>query len=124
MTAVELVAHAIQSFLHTPPDGALGLAQLSRDFRRRQTLVEAHHQGLPEGFHQARHCLGNLAVDLRIADQVLGRGNAAVVQSVRGRGSLDDVIIGVSPYIVTLFVMLALLVAFPGIAMWLPRQLG
>jgi TRAP-type C4-dicarboxylate transport system permease large subunit len=49
--------------------------------------------------------------------------NLFVVQSVRGRGSLDDVIIGVSPFIVTLFVMLGLLVAFPGLAMWLPGQL-
>ena len=49
--------------------------------------------------------------------------NLFVVQSVRGRGSLDDVIIGVSPFIVTLFVMLGLLVVFPGIAMWLPTQL-
>ena len=49
--------------------------------------------------------------------------NLFVVQSVRGQGSLDDVIIGVSPFIVTLFVMLGLLVAFPGLAMWLPGQL-
>ena len=49
--------------------------------------------------------------------------NLFVVQSVRGHGSLDDVIIGVSPFIVTLFVMLGLLVAFPGLAMWLPGQL-
>jgi C4-dicarboxylate transporter DctM subunit len=50
--------------------------------------------------------------------------NLFVVQSVRGQGSLDDVIVGVAPFIVTLFVMLGLLVAFPELAMWLPRQLG
>jgi tripartite ATP-independent transporter DctM subunit len=47
--------------------------------------------------------------------------NLFVVQSVRRRGSLDDVIVGVAPFILTLFVMLALLVAFPQIALWLPQ---
>jgi C4-dicarboxylate transporter, DctM subunit len=49
--------------------------------------------------------------------------NLFVVQSVRGQGSLDDVIIGVAPFIATLLVMIGLLVAFPGIALWLPGQL-
>ena len=31
-------------------------------------------------------------------------------------------IAGVSPFILTLFLMLALLVAFPQIALWLPAQ--
>lgn len=48
--------------------------------------------------------------------------NLHVVQGIRGGGSLDDVILGTAPFIFVLFVMIALLVAFPGIALWLPKQ--
>jgi C4-dicarboxylate transporter DctM subunit len=34
------------------------------------------------------------------------------------------VIVGTLPFIVTLFVMIGLIVAFPGIAMWLPNFLN
>lgn len=50
--------------------------------------------------------------------------NLFVVHGLRKRGQLQDVIVGASPFVITLLVMIALLVAFPGIAMLLPRVLG
>ena len=46
--------------------------------------------------------------------------NLYVVQGIRGRGSLNDVMIGVIPFVGVMMAMIALLVAFPGIALWLP----
>ncbi len=46
--------------------------------------------------------------------------NLFVVHGVRGRGQLHDVMLGASPFVVTLLAMLALMIAFPGIALWLP----
>ena len=40
--------------------------------------------------------------------------NLFVVQGIRERGDLNDVIVGTLPFIVTLFVMIGLIVAFPG----------
>jgi len=48
--------------------------------------------------------------------------NLYVVQGVRSRGTMNDVIIGTLPFVATMFVMIALLVAFPGIALWLPQM--
>ena len=50
--------------------------------------------------------------------------NLFVVQGIRERGDLNDVIVGTLPFIITLFAMIALIVAFPGIAMWLPNLLN
>jgi TRAP-type C4-dicarboxylate transport system permease large subunit len=50
--------------------------------------------------------------------------NLFVVQGIRERGDLNDVIVGTLPFIVTLFLMIGLIVAFPGIAMWLPNFLN
>src|SRR6188508_1235593 len=50
--------------------------------------------------------------------------NLFVVQGIRERGDLNDVIVGTLPFIVTLFGMIGLIVAFPGIAMWLPNLLN
>ncbi len=47
--------------------------------------------------------------------------NLYVVQGVRGRGQIVDVIAGSAPFVLTLFVMLALLSIFPGLALWLPQ---
>ena len=47
--------------------------------------------------------------------------NLFVVQSVRGRGPLTDVMIGAAPFVATIFVMILLLIAFPGLALWLPN---
>lgn len=46
--------------------------------------------------------------------------NLYVVQGVRGRGSMNDIMVGIIPFVLTMFVMIALLVAFPDIALWLP----
>jgi len=48
--------------------------------------------------------------------------NLYIVHGVRGRGSMNDVIIGSVPFVIAMFAMIALLVAFPDIALWLPRQ--
>lgn len=48
--------------------------------------------------------------------------NLYVVQGIRERGAISDVMIGSLPFVGALFVMIALLVLFPGIALWLPRQ--
>jgi C4-dicarboxylate transporter, DctM subunit len=50
--------------------------------------------------------------------------NLFVVQGVRGRGSINDVIVGVLPFIVSLFLMILLIIAFPGLVMLLPRLIG
>ena len=50
--------------------------------------------------------------------------NLYVVQGVRGRGVIGDVILGVIPFIGSLLVMIALIIAAPDIVMWLPRLLG
>jgi C4-dicarboxylate transporter DctM subunit len=50
--------------------------------------------------------------------------NLFVVQGVRPRGQIYDVILGSLPFVITLMVMIALLVAFPQIAMWLPGRLA
>ncbi len=47
--------------------------------------------------------------------------NLFVVQSVRGRGALSDVMIGAAPFVVTMLAVIGLLIAFPDLAMWLPR---
>jgi C4-dicarboxylate transporter, DctM subunit len=49
--------------------------------------------------------------------------NLFVVQGIRERGHLNDVIIGSLPFVVTLIVMIALIILFPGIVMWLPNTL-
>ena len=46
--------------------------------------------------------------------------NLYVVQGVRGHGSMNDVIVGALPFVLTMFAMLALLMLFPGLALWLP----
>ena len=46
--------------------------------------------------------------------------NLFVVQSVRRRGALTDVIVGASLFLIAMFCMIVLLIVFPGIAMWLP----
>jgi tripartite ATP-independent transporter DctM subunit len=47
--------------------------------------------------------------------------NLYVVQGLRQRGRIDDVIIGASPFIVTMLLMIALLSYWPDLALWLPR---
>ena len=47
--------------------------------------------------------------------------NLYVVQGLRQRGKIDDVIIGSAPFVITMLVMLALLSYWPDLALWLPR---
>ena len=47
--------------------------------------------------------------------------NLYVVQGVRKRGRIDDVIIGSAPFLVTMLVMIAILSRWPELALWLPR---
>jgi C4-dicarboxylate transporter, DctM subunit len=50
--------------------------------------------------------------------------NLFVVQGVRKRGQIADVIRGVWPFVITLLVMIGLLIAFPKIALLLPQSLA
>lgn len=50
--------------------------------------------------------------------------NLFVVHSLRKSGSMNAVILGSQPFVVALFVMVALLAFFPDLAMWLPRVVG
>jgi C4-dicarboxylate transporter DctM subunit len=47
--------------------------------------------------------------------------NLYVVQGLRKRGRIDDVIIGAAPFVVTMLVMIVILSYWPNIALWLPR---
>ena len=50
--------------------------------------------------------------------------NLFVVQGVRPRGPIYDVIIGASPFVITLMLMIALLLAYPQVALWLPHTMA
>jgi C4-dicarboxylate transporter, DctM subunit len=50
--------------------------------------------------------------------------NLYVVQSVRRRGTLTDVVIGTLPFLGSMLIMVFLLILFPEIALWLPRVAG
>ncbi|MEX2643876.1 MAG: TRAP transporter large permease [Acetobacterales bacterium] len=43
-----------------------------------------------------------------------------VIQGIRNRGSLNDVFIGIAPFMLALAAMIGLMLAFPQIALWLP----
>src|SRR5229473_3068456 len=47
--------------------------------------------------------------------------NLYVVQGLRKRGRIDDVIIGSSPFVITMLIMIAILSYWPQLALWLPR---
>ncbi len=47
--------------------------------------------------------------------------NLYVVQGLRKRGRIDDVIIGAAPFVVAMLVMIAILSYWPSLALWLPR---
>lgn len=46
--------------------------------------------------------------------------NLYVVQGVREKGELSDVMVGAAPFVITMFAMIALLLLFPDLALWLP----
>ena len=47
--------------------------------------------------------------------------NLYVVQGLRKRGRIDDVIIGASPFVITMMIMIVILSIWPEIALWLPK---
>lgn len=47
--------------------------------------------------------------------------NLYVVQGMRGRGSINEVIRGSLPFVFAMMVLIALLMAYPDVALWLPR---
>lgn len=49
--------------------------------------------------------------------------NLFVVQAVRGRGSVTDVISGVIPFIICFLILVAFMTLFPDIVTWLPKAL-
>jgi tripartite ATP-independent transporter DctM subunit len=49
--------------------------------------------------------------------------NLYVVQAVRGRGSVADVVRGVLPFLACFAVLLVLMTAFPGMITWLPKAM-
>ena len=46
--------------------------------------------------------------------------NLYVVQGLRKRGRIDDVIIGTAPFVLTLMLMIVIIAVFPSLALWLP----
>jgi tripartite ATP-independent transporter DctM subunit len=50
--------------------------------------------------------------------------NLFVVQSVRGSGPFRDVVQGATPFLVMMLVLIAMLIAVPDLALWLPRALA
>ena len=48
--------------------------------------------------------------------------NLYVVQGLRKRGRIDDVIIGTSPFVVTMLVMIVVISVWPVLALWLPQH--
>ncbi len=47
--------------------------------------------------------------------------NLYVIQGIRPNGSFNEVIAGASPFVVAMLLMVALLIAAPEVALWLPR---
>ena len=50
--------------------------------------------------------------------------NLYVVQGLRKRGKIDDVIIGSAPFVLTMLLMIVILSIWPRIALWLPTLVG
>ena len=50
--------------------------------------------------------------------------NLYVVQGLRKRGKIDDVIIGTAPFVITMLLMIVILSIWPQIALWLPSIAG
>ena len=48
--------------------------------------------------------------------------NLYVVQGLRKRGRIDDVIFGTSPFVITMLLMIVILSIWPVIALWLPQM--
>ena len=49
--------------------------------------------------------------------------NLYVVQGIRGRGNIKEVIVGVIPFLFMMLLMVLLIWLFPAIVMWLPTKM-
>lgn len=49
--------------------------------------------------------------------------NLYIVQGIRRQGALQDIMLGAAPFVLALLAMVALIIAFPGLALWLPTFL-
>lgn len=50
--------------------------------------------------------------------------NLYVIQGVRGKGSMNDVIYGALPFLVAMLLMITALLLYPQLALWLPDRIG
>lgn len=50
--------------------------------------------------------------------------NLYIVQGLRKSGSISELFVGASPFLIAMLIMVALLIAFPGLALWLPEFLN
>ena len=50
--------------------------------------------------------------------------NLYVVQGVRGRGSLNEVMVGAAPFAAVMLVMVGVLIAWPDLALYLPSLIA
>jgi tripartite ATP-independent transporter DctM subunit len=49
--------------------------------------------------------------------------NLYIVQGIRRQGALQDIMLGAAPFVLALLAMVALIIAFPNLALWLPTFL-
>ncbi|MYZ49567.1 TRAP transporter large permease [Propylenella binzhouense] len=47
-----------------------------------------------------------------------------VLQGIRGRGTVSDIFWGVTPFMFAIFALIALIIAYPAIVLWLPGELN
>ncbi len=64
-----------------------------------------------------------MTVELGLITPPVGM-NVFVIKSVLPENSFSTIYRGVSPFVVTVIIRLAILVAFPAISLWLPRTMG
>lgn len=61
-----------------------------------------------------------LMMELALVTPPVGM-NLYVVHGVRGHGRVTDVFYGITPFLLTMFLMVAVIIWFPGLVMWLPN---
>jgi C4-dicarboxylate transporter, DctM subunit len=49
--------------------------------------------------------------------------NLYIVQGIRRKGALQDIMLGAAPFVAALLAMVALIIVFPNLALWLPTFL-
>jgi C4-dicarboxylate transporter DctM subunit len=62
-------------------------------------------------------------IEISVVTPPVGINLFAVLSAVNGQADFRDVAIGVLPFIVLELIVLALLIAFPEIATWLPQKM-